>query len=196
MPSHTDRPADDKRVRFEETALPWLDALYRVALRLTRQDSDAADLVQETCFRAYRTFENFRPGTNSRAWLFTIMYSIFINEQRRRGRQGVAVPIEVVDADASFDMPNEPAAVDAVTSVVVAGVAVGPEVARALAELRDEFRAVVLLVDAEGLSYEDAAAVLQCPVGTVRSRLFRARRQLAAALRAYTARSGFDGGDS
>jgi len=194
MSSEAPRTAENKRSLFEETALPWLDALYRVALRLTRDPSDAADLVQETCLRAYRTFENFRLGTNSRAWLFTILYSIYINQQQRLGRQGVTVPIEAVDRDENFDTRDEPEASAAVANVDVAGVPVGPEVARALGELRYEFRAAVLLVDAEGLSYEEAAVVLQCPVGTVRSRLFRARRQLARALRDYALRSGFDGG--
>lgn len=196
MPPATPRAAELKRAEFEESALPWLDALYRVALRLTHQAQDAADLVQETCLRAYRTFDGFQPGTNARAWLFTILYSIFINQQRRLGRQGVSVPIDVLDQEESLAIGSNADPSDAVGNEAVAGHVVGPEVARALRELRVEFRAVILLVDAEGMTYEEAAAVLQCPVGTVRSRLFRARRQLAGALRDYAIRSGFDGGHS
>ncbi len=194
MPTTTRPTNQNKRAAFEATALPWLDALYRLAMRLARDPQDAADLVQETCLRAYRTFENFQPGTNSRAWLFTILYSIFINQQRRLGRQGVSVPIDELDRDETFEAHTQMDPSDAVANEEVAGVAVGPEVANALLDLRAEFRAAILLVDAEGMTYDEAAAVLQCPVGTVRSRLFRARRQLAVALREHATRTGFKGG--
>ncbi len=193
--SHEARSDDEqKRAEFEAIALPWLDAVYRVALRLTRQPADAADLAQETLLRAYRTFGNFQPGTNSRAWLFTIMYSIFINEQRRLARRGVHVPIDLLEQDDALTAPSDAGPSQTLMNDVVRGFGVGPEVARALGSLTPEFRAAVLLVDAEAMTYEEAAAVLQCPVGTVRSRLYRARRHLAAALREYATRSGFTGG--
>ncbi|MGH8527483.1 MAG: sigma-70 family RNA polymerase sigma factor, partial [Gammaproteobacteria bacterium] len=88
---------EHRRAEFEATALPWLGALHRFAARLTHHGPDAADLVQETFLRAYRTFDNFEPGTNGRAWLFTIMYSIFINQQRQLARRGQNVPVEDID---------------------------------------------------------------------------------------------------
>lgn len=187
------RDPERRRAEFEATALPWLDALHRFALRLTHDGSDAADLVQETFLRAYRTFDNFEPGTNGRAWLFTIMYSIFINQQRQLARRGQTVPVEDIDrvetdAFAAADGPERAAEVE------VSGVRVGPEVEEALRSLPEEFRAVVLLIDGHDMTYDEAAKVLSCPVGTVRSRLFRARRLLAGKLREYAARGGFTGG--
>lgn len=188
------RDPERRRAEFEATALPWLDALHRFALRLTHDGSDAADLVQETFLRAYRTFDNFQPGTNGRAWLFTILYSIFINQQRQLARRGETVPVEDIDR---ADTPGAFAFTDAserAAEVEVSGVRVGPEVEQALRSLPEEFRAVVLLIDGHDMTYDEAAAVLSCPVGTVRSRLFRSRRLLANRLREYAARSGFTGG--
>jgi RNA polymerase sigma-70 factor (ECF subfamily) len=184
-----------RRAEFEATALPWLDALHRFAARLTRNGPDAADLVQETYLRAYRTFDNFQLGTNGRAWLFTILYSIFINQQRQLARRGVAVPVDEIDREETAGAVALADAPQRAAEVEVSGVRVGPEVEEALRSLTEEFRAVVLLVDAHDMTYEEAAEVLSCPVGTVRSRLFRARRLLAQALRDYAMRSGFSGGD-
>jgi RNA polymerase sigma-70 factor (ECF subfamily) len=183
-----------RRAEFEATALPWLDALHRFARRLTHNGPDAADLVQETFLRAYRTFDNFQPGTNGRAWLFTILYSIFINQQRQQARRGLAVPVEEIDREETADAFALSDAPQRAAEVEVSGVRVGPEVEEALRSLTAEFRAVVLLVDGHDMTYDEAAGVLGCPVGTVRSRLFRARRLLAQALREYATRSGFIGG--
>jgi len=183
-----------RRAEFEATALPWLDALHRFASRLTHNGPDAADLVQEAFLRAYRTFDNFEPGTNGRAWLFTILYSIFINQQRQLARRGQTVPVEDIDR---VDSPDAFAFADAperAAEVEVSGVRVGPEVEEALRSLPEEFRAVVLLIDGHDMTYDEAAEVLSCPVGTVRSRLFRSRRRLASKLREYAARGGFTGG--
>jgi len=184
-----------KRAEFEATALALMQPLYNAARRLTDTPDDAADLVQETYLRAYRTFENFAPGTNARGWLFTIMYSVYINEYHRRQRRGPAVSLD--DLERRFreyaSLPND--AEEAAATVAAWGARVGPEVEAALKGLPPDFRAPVLLVDVEGLSYEEAAAALGCPVGTVRSRLFRARRLLFGALREYAAQSGFTRGD-
>ncbi len=149
-----------------------------MARRLTGSDDDAADLVQDTFLRAYRTFENFRAGTNCRAWLFTILYSIFFNE-RTRHRPTLLSPEQLDTVPA---MQREPAPGDSPWSL---------EVERALMSVPGAFRAAVLLVDVEDLSYEEAAAAAGCPVGTLRSRLFRGRKLLGAALRDHARQAGF-----
>lgn len=169
---------ETKRARFEAAALPFTGRLYSTARRLTGSADDAADLVQDTFLRAYRTFENFRPGTNCRAWLFTILYSIFLNERTRR--RPTLLSVEQLDTVAAADM--EPAPGDSAWSL---------EVERALTRLPTAFRAAVLLVDVEELSYEEAAAAAGCVVGTLRSRLFRGRRLLATMLRDHAREVGF-----
>jgi len=188
---------DAKRAEFESTAIPFMRGLYNSALRLTHGSDDAADLVQETYLRAYRTFENFEPGTNCRGWLLTILYSVFFNDYHKAQRQPAAVSID--DLEARFhhylESPDDKTDAAATTAAVGAsGLRVNPEVALAIGRLPEEFRSAVVFVDVEGLSYDEAALVLGCPVGTVRSRLFRARRLLFAALHQYAATLGFAGG--
>lgn len=187
---------DSKRVDFEATALPYMSAIYNAALRLTRGSDDAADLVQETFLRAYRTYENFAPGTNCRGWLFTILYSVFYNAYHTARRQPASTSISVDDLEGPLqrylEAPDDTEATAASLPVAGAsGVRMNPEVALALGRLPDEFRAAVLFVDVEGLSYDEAAMVLACPVGTVRSRLYRGRRLLFGALQQYAATLGF-----
>jgi RNA polymerase sigma-70 factor (ECF subfamily) len=164
------------RPLFEREALPWMRSLHAFAVRLCRDPVEASDLVQESYLRALRTFGNFTPGTNARAWLFRILFSVFLNERRRRCRV-----VALDDVESHFDR----VALAAWRSGGGEGRA--PETAaaleEALASLPDEHRAVVLLVDVEGWSYAETAEALGCPVGTVRSRLSRARRTLSALLR-------------
>jgi RNA polymerase sigma-70 factor, ECF subfamily len=169
---------ETKRAQFEAVALPFTGRLYSAARRLTGSDDDAADLVQDTFLRAYRTFENFQPGTNCRAWLFTILYSIFLNERSRR--RPMLFSTEQLDAVPATD--KELAAGESPWSL---------EVERALTRLPTNFRAAVLLVDVEELSYEEAAAAAGCLVGTLRSRLFRGRKLLGAMLRDHAREAGF-----
>ena len=168
---------DDRRSRFESEAIPWMRALYGFAVRLARNPEDASDLVQESYLRAYRTFDNFTSGTNAKAWLFKILFSVFANDRRKQSRQRV---MALEELEPHFDR----AAMDAWKGGRGAGRAVEDAAAleEALACLPDEFRAVVLLVDVEGLTYGEASEALGCPVGTVRSRLSRARRALFAIL--------------
>ena len=184
----------DAAARFEAVALPLMDALYGQALHLTRRPEAAGDLVQETFLRAWRTFGNFTGGTNARAWLFTILYSVFINDYRRGQRQPEHVSVEAMEGafDESLAEPDWEANFVALVDAELDWS--GPEVRAALDALPEDFRAAVQLVDVEEFSYEEAAAVLNCPVGTVRSRLFRARRVLYVALRDYARRLGFASG--
>jgi len=170
-------PRDHRRSRFESETLPWMRPLHGFAVRLTRNPEDASDLVQESYLRAFRTFDNFVPGTNAKAWLFRILFSIFANDQRKRRRQRV---VAVEELEPHFDR----VAVETWRNGRGAARAVENAAAleEALACLPEEYRAVVLLVDVEGLTYGEAAEALQCPVGTVRSRLSRARRSLFAVL--------------
>ncbi len=182
---------DAKRMQFEAVALPFLKALYNAALRLTGGiAADASDLVQETYLRAYRTFENFVPGTNCKAWLFTILYSVFVNHRKREGRAAFPLPTDELEqryheaAAATGDLVVD-------TAPPLPDERWGPEVDRALRVLPEALQAVVLLVDVEQLSYEEAAVALGWPIGTLRSRLFRARKQLFAALQAYAREVGY-----
>ena len=172
--------------RFEREALPFMGVLYHKALVLTRRPEDAGDLVQETYLRAFRNFSSFTGGTNCKAWLFTIQYSIFVNKYRKAQREPELLSIDEMDeafhralGDASWE--NDFAGLDWKE----------PEVDDALGKLPEDFRAAVLLVDVEELSYEEAATVLACPVGTLRSRLSRARRMLFTELRDYARTRGF-----
>jgi RNA polymerase sigma-70 factor (ECF subfamily) len=178
--------ASEKRERFEKTALPFLPAVHGTARRLTRNSEDARELAQETFLRAYRTFAGFRPGTNCKAWLLTILYSIFVNRYHKEKRAPKTIPLEGLEE--RLPAAPEPA-----------GPAGRPpewsdaEVEAAFARLPDGFQAILLLVDVEELTYEEAAVALSCPVGTVRSRLFRARKLLAAALEDHARRAGYLG---
>src|SRR5881396_1794562 len=136
-------PVDEKRASFEREALVHLDVLYRVALRLSGNPSDADDLVQETMLKAYRAWDQYEKGTNAKAWLLTILRHAFINEYRRKIRH--------------------------------------PEA----------FRETLVLSDVEGMSYQEIAGILQVPVGTVKSRLFRARQLLQAKLYDYAVEMGY-----
>jgi RNA polymerase sigma-70 factor (ECF subfamily) len=165
---------------FETEALSFLDALYRTALRMTRSEADAEDLVQETYIRAFRFREQFTPGTNLKAWLFRILTNTFINSYRRRKAQPEFTELEDVDefslyrrmaggGQAASTSPDpEKEFLDGIVDV---------EVKDALAELPEKFRSVVLL-DVEGFSYKEIAEMLGIPIGTVMSRLHRGRKFL------------------
>ena len=174
-------PGQSRQEEFEAAALPLARPLYSTALRLTGRAEDALDIVQETFLRAFRTFHNFRAGSNPKAWLFTILRSVAANRHRDDERRPRLVPLD--DLDERFAAHAASGALGLELEAV--------EVERALATLPEEFRLAVLLVDVEELTYEEAADVLGCPLGTVRSRLARGRRGLAVALRDYAAQAGY-----
>ncbi|HEY2104207.1 MAG TPA: sigma-70 family RNA polymerase sigma factor [Candidatus Binataceae bacterium] len=188
-PADTSGPA--RREIFQQEALPHLDHLYTVALHLARNRNDAQDLVQETMLRALRFFGQFTPGTNCRAWLLTILYNVF----RNRYRQSAAGE-RVTDTEQEFqdqveemglrsDMPsNDPQT--AVFDRLLEG-----EVQEALDSLPEDFRTVLLMVDIQELRYEEAAEVLDIPLGTVRSRISRARAMLKKALAGFARERGY-----
>jgi RNA polymerase sigma-70 factor (ECF subfamily) len=158
---------------FEAEALANLDSLYRTALRLTGRPADAEDLVQETYLKAFRAADRFEPGTNLRAWLFTILHNTARNRARDRAREPLVVDGEVADRAAeSLDRGGE------TPETILVREALAPELQEAIAALPEVFREVVWLRDVEELSYAEVAAALQVPLGTVMSRLSRGRRML------------------
>jgi RNA polymerase sigma-70 factor, ECF subfamily len=184
--------ASDTRDReFAETALPHLPALARVAMALTGNEADADDLVQETFLRAYKHWHTFERGSECRRWLSTICRNAFL-EQRRREARSVAVEDQELESLAAARLHNQARAsgVDHMFSRLD----LGPAISTAIAALEPPFRDVVVLADVEGFTYEEVAEALGIPVGTVRSRLYRARRQLQEALLKYAIDAGFAAG--
>lgn len=174
---------------FEETALVHLDTLYRGALRLTGNRAQAEDLVQEAMVRALGAFDRFTPGTNCRAWLFKIMRNAFLN--RVRSEREAPYAEEFFD-DGAFAHPDAYRAAGTPEEEFLQTVVHG-DVDRALRELPGRFREVVVLSDIEGFTYREIADTLECPIGTVMSRLFRGRRLLRTALEAFARERGYIG---
>src|SRR5437867_2137793 len=164
---------------FEAEALASLDSLYRAALRLTRVPADAEDLVQDTYLKAFRAAESFEPGTNLRAWLFTILHNTARNRVRDRARDTVAVDSEVVDRAAELPPPG--GVVDTPETRLMRDT-LTPDLQAALDALPEAFREAVWLRDVEEFSYAEIAGMLSIPVGTVMSRISRGRRALYEAL--------------
>ena len=184
------RQPNRTKQEFEELALAHLDPLYSAALRLTKNERDAEDLVQDTCMRAYRFFDKFERGTNIKAWLFKILTNTFINRYRRKvkersvveGVEREAVHERFVSRDATdFAANPEQYFFDRLLS---------DDVLRAIDALPIDFRLVVILADLQEFSYKEIAEILECPVGTVMSRLFRGRKLLQKTLKEYAEGQG------
>ncbi|MEK6607642.1 MAG: sigma-70 family RNA polymerase sigma factor [Myxococcota bacterium] len=167
---------------FERIALPHLPALHRMAVRLCRNGDDANDLVQDGLVKAFRFFHRFEEGSNARAWLFKVMVNIFYNRYHKAARDRRLA--EDVVADDRFDRFVSAASLAPTRDPEQALVErlSGAGLRRALENLPVDFRAAVLLCDVEGLSYREIADVLECPIGTVMSRIYRGRRALRQAL--------------
>jgi RNA polymerase sigma-70 factor (ECF subfamily) len=172
---------EELRARFERDALPLLPGLYSAALRLTRNPSDAEDVVQETFLRAYRGFAGFQEGTNLKAWMYRILTNTFINSYRKKKRQ----PTEVLEDELPdwylYDQLGGEGAVDSAETTVLESIP-DEDVRAALDALPEAFRMAVWLVDVEGFSYKETAEILDVPIGTVMSRLHRGRKALEKGL--------------
>ena len=177
-------PADDAelRERFERDVLPLLPNLYAAALRMTRNPTDAEDLVQDTYLRAFRGFSGFKEGTNLKAWLYRILTNSFINTYRKKQRQPQTVegPDDVDEwylfdklGGRNVELSAETEVLDKIPDEAVQG---------ALESLPENFRLPVLLADVEGFSYKEIAEIMDTPIGTVMSRLHRGRKALQKAL--------------
>ena len=156
---------------FETDALSHLDSLYGTALRLTRNEADAQDLVQDTYVKAFRSRKQFRAGTNLKAWLFTILHNTFRNQRRDSGRDPIDVDSDKVDLAAPADKSDTP-------EEQLLREAMGPDLQAALDALPEAFREAVWLRDVEEFPYAEIAEMLDVPLGTVMSRISRGRRML------------------
>lgn len=186
-------PAPLAKPGFTEEALPQMDAVFRFALRLAQgRKEEAEDLLQETFLYAYRAWDTYTPGTNCRAWLFTICRNRFLRREQRRVRHP-EVPASEIDADvealAATAVFSEVASADPERTFFDSFL--DEEVVRAVDALPEPFHEAVVLSDLEGLTYAEMAEVLDVPVGTVKSRLFRGRRLLQQALYEYALEMGY-----
>jgi RNA polymerase sigma-70 factor (ECF subfamily) len=166
------------RDEFAKEALAHLDSLYGAALRLTRSESDAEDLVQDAFLKAYRSYDRFEPGTNLRAWLLRVLTNTFINKYRRNTRERKA--LDAHEAEPVGDGVMSRAAMRALTDPVAEAMRplLAKEIQNALDELSEEHRLMIVLADIEELSYKEISEIVGCPIGTVMSRLHRARKQM------------------
>jgi len=182
-----------KKREFEETALPYMDSLYRTALRMTKVREEAEGLVQDAYLQAYKGFDNFQRGTNCKAWLFKILRNVFINKYRKDMRSPDTVQYEKIEnfylynqitshQDLSIDLLKEPKRLEE---------SIGEDINAVLKELPDEFKEVVILSDIEGFTYEEISKITDSPIGTVKSRLYRARGYLQKNLWDYAVKRGF-----
>lgn len=179
-----------KKERFEAEAMVHIDALHRTALRMTKNEGDADDLVQETFFKAWRFWDKFEEGSNCRAWLFKIMTNIFINNYRAKSWTPQTVDLEDVDDDFLFGQlsalgPSDDPEKHFFNKVF------DDDVKEAIDELPEDFRLVVVLSFLEGFSYQEIADIVGLNIGTVKSRLHRGRKLLQKSLWQYAVKNGF-----
>ncbi|HLW20227.1 MAG TPA: sigma-70 family RNA polymerase sigma factor [Cyclobacteriaceae bacterium] len=180
----------DKNNIFDNEFMPHIDSMYNFAFRLTFDEDDAKDLVQDTYLKAFRFINSFEKGTNAKAWLFRILKNSFINEYRKKSKQPTKVDYQEVETyynseSVDYSITSD-LRVDAVKDLI------GDEISNALNSLAVDFRTVIILCDLEGFTYEEMAKILDIPIGTVRSRLHRARNLLKEKLRSYAQNMGYN----
>ena len=187
MPLFKSRPSKSD---FEREAMPHMPALYAAALRMTRNERDAEDLVQDAMLRAYRFFDSFEAGTNCKAWLFRILTNAFCNRYREREREH-EILTEAESSDANVEQFLAGAGSSGRdTESSLLGRMISADVERALAAVPQDFRMAVILADLEDFSYKEIAEIMDCPAGTVMSRLYRGRKMLQGLLYQYAVEQG------
>lgn len=174
---------------FQSEFLPHMDALYNFAFHLTYDEDDANDLVQETFLKSYRFIDSYQKGTNAKAWLFKILKNGFINDYRRKSKRPMQIDFDPLVNYQDTDEDSSVQVVD-LRQEMFQGL-IGDEVTKALNELPVDFKTVILLCDIEEFSYEEIARIIDIPIGTVRSRLHRARNLLKEKLREYAMKEGY-----
>lgn len=182
---------------FYAEAVPHLDALFATALRLTKNGNDAEDLVQETMLKAFRYFEKYEKGTNCKAWLFKIMTNTFINRYRKKQkRKEFLVDDDFRPLEERAQAPAQNPFVDIIGDEEQMYFKLfSDEVKAALENVPVDFRMVVLLADLQDFAYKEIAEIMDCPIGTVMSRLYRGRRMLQQELKEYAMRQGLLAGE-
>lgn len=175
-------PEQQRRRRFEAEVIPHLDAMYRTALRLTRRPADADDLVQDSVIKAYRFFDSYEQGTNVRAWLLKILTNVFFSRHRRNALESGLATLGANDPVADGWMSAASVAPSREPEKLVEKPILEAAIGRALDDIPEDFRTVLVLVDIEGLTYREVAEAMGCPMGTVMSRLHRARKAVAQRL--------------
>jgi RNA polymerase sigma factor (sigma-70 family) len=180
----------EKQEIFDSEFMPHIHSMYNFGYRLTLDRDDAKDLVQDTYFKAYRFIESFQRGTNAKAWLFRILKNSFINDYRKKVKEPNKVDYQEVESyynSEDVDRQITPdLRVDALKDMI------GDEISNALNSLDVDFRTVIILCDLEGFKYEEMAKILDIPIGTVRSRLHRARQLLKEKLSEYAKSMGYN----
>ena len=178
------------QVVFEEELFPHMDALKTFAYHLSYNEEDANDLVQETYMKAHRFIEKYDQGTNAKAWLFKILKNAYINEYRKKSKRPQKVDFEDIVSYQNSDSASSSKYLDLRQEIFEN--MMGDEVTIAINSLPIDFRTVILLCDIEGFTYEEISKIIDVPIGTVRSRLFRARNMLKEKLKAYAEKMGYE----
>ncbi len=181
---------EEKNAIFDGEFMPHIDSMYNFAYRLTFDEDDAKDLVQDTYLKAYRFINSFEKGTNAKAWLFRILKNSFINEYRKKSKQPAKVDYQEVETYYNSDDVDFQGTTDLRAESVKD--MLGDEISNALNSLAVDFRTVIILCDLEGFTYEEMAKILDIPIGTVRSRLHRARNLLKEKLKGYAQYMGYN----
>jgi RNA polymerase sigma factor (sigma-70 family) len=184
--------SDNEKYRiFDKEFMPHIDSMYNFAFRLTNDEDDANDLVQDTYLKAFRFISSFEEGTNAKAWLFRILKNSFINDFRKKSKEPSKVDYQDVETTYNSEEDAETNQTVDLRAESVQDL-IGDEIATALNSLPVDFRTVIILCDVEGFTYEEMAKILDIPIGTVRSRLHRARMLLKEKLKKYAKSLGYD----
>ena len=179
-----------KQSLFEQEALPHMNALYSFAVRLCRDRDDASDLLQETFLKGYRFFDKFESGTNCKAWLFRILKNTYINQYRKDKKEPDTIEYDTIEE--FYDLIRSESTESTDLQKRIFDNLLDDEISIALDSLPESFRTAIILCDLEGMTYEEISEILECPIGTVRSRLHRARNILASKLIKYAKNRGYD----